>query len=57
MSEKELKQEKTSKVVVGSTFVLLIGTLLLLSTLSSCSTSSHCQGNVWGAAANCPAYR
>ena len=58
MSEKELKQEKTSKLVVGSTFVLLVGALLLLSTLSSCSSKvAHCQGNVWGAAASCPAYR
>tara|TARA_R110001592_G_scaffold40127_1_gene132006 strand:- start:499 stop:663 length:165 start_codon:yes stop_codon:yes gene_type:complete len=38
MSEKELKNEKTSKVIVGSTFLLLAGVLLFL---SSCSSSSY----------------
>jgi len=41
MSEKELKQEKTSKIVVGSTFLLLAGAMLLLSTLSSCASSNY----------------
>jgi hypothetical protein len=58
MSERELRNEKTSKTIVGSTFVLLVGLLLLLSTLSSCSsTKSHCRGFVWDAARDCPAYR
>ena len=38
MSEKELREEKTSKTIVGSAFVLLVGLLLLL---SSCSSSSY----------------
>jgi ribosomal protein L4 len=54
MSEKELKNEKASKVTVLIPFALLVATMLFL---SSCSTSAHCQGNVWGAATSCPAYR
>lgn len=38
MSERELREEKTSKTIVGSAFVLLVGLLLLL---SSCSSSSY----------------
>jgi len=34
--------------------LLIVATGLLL---QSCGTSAHCQGNVWGAAKNCPAYR
>ena len=41
MSEKELKEEKTSKAIVGSTFVLLVGLVLLLSSLSSCVSSNY----------------
>jgi len=39
MSEQERIQEKTSKLVVGSTFLILAGAMLLLSFISSCSTS------------------
>jgi hypothetical protein len=38
MSEKELREEKASKTIVGSTFVLLVALVLLL---SSCSSSSY----------------
>ena len=41
MSERELKEEKTSKAIVGSTFVLLVGLVLLLSSLSSCVSSNY----------------
>ena len=41
MSEQELKNEKTSKTIVGSAFILMLGLVLLLSTLSSCSSSSY----------------
>ena len=38
MSEQELKNEKTSKLVVGSTFLILAVAMLFL---SSCSSSSY----------------
>ena len=41
MSERELKQERASKMIVGSTFITVVGLLLLLSTLSSCASSNY----------------
>jgi len=38
MSEKELKLEKTSKLVVGSTFLILAIAMLFL---SSCASSNY----------------
>ena len=57
MSERELKQERASKMIVGSTFVTVVGLLLLLSTLSSCSSVRQTCGtpNNWNN--NSPAYR
>jgi len=57
MSEKELKQEKVSKIAVVLPLIILITTLLFLTSCSS--TRSGCgSGFTWGAAAmNCPAYR
>mgnify|MGYP003116350978 FL=1 len=57
MSEKELKQEKTSKVVVFLPLIILVTVLLFL---TSCGTTqAGCgSGFTWGAAAlDCPAYR
>ena len=38
MSERELREEKTSKTIVGSAFVLLVGLVLLL---SSCASNNY----------------
>jgi len=55
MSEKELKkQEVRGKLVVFLPMVILVAAMLFL---SSCSSTSQCQGFTWGAATNCPAYR
>ena len=57
MSERELRNEKASKTIVGSTFVLLVGLLLLLSTLSSCSSVRQTCGTANNWNTSCPAYR
>ena len=57
MSERELRNEKASKTIVGSTFVLLVGLLLLLSTLSSCSSVRQTCGTANNWNTSCAAYR
>jgi len=57
MSERELKEEKTSKAIVGSTFVLVVGLLLLLSSLSSCSSVRQTCGTANNWNTSCAAYR
>ena len=52
MSEKELKFERKSKIIVAVPFIILISVLLFM---SSCATTSCNQRNAWSA--NCPAYR
>ena len=54
MSEQEKKLEKRAKLVVSIPVIILVVTMIFL---SSCSSTSHCQGFVWGASNTCPAYR
>ena len=57
MSERELKQERASKMIVGSTFITVVGLLLLLSTLSSCSSVRQTCGTANNWNTSCAAYR